>query len=238
MAKSTVLVVEDDADLRDVVRESLEDDGYAVVTAPNAGEGLKKIKASKIDIILLDLVLPDGDGLHMLGKIRAVTDAPVIVVSGKGAMVDKVVGLEMGADDYLGKPFEMRELSARIKANLRRYGGPDQPKKTGKAADVIPFGKWTLDRTKYQAFDSGGRPADLTILEYRLLEALVLAANRVLSRDQLLAMAREDSLDVYDRTIDIQIARIRKKLGDDARAPSLIKTVRGAGYMLVDGAEG
>lgn len=229
-------MVEDNQALQETVRENLESDGYAVVTASSAEELFKNLEKGAADTILLDLVLPDGDGLSLIEKIRDYTDAPVIVVSGKGDMVDKVVGLEMGADDYLGKPFEMRELSARVKASIRRYKGQEQNnRKAPRPQDgkKIKFGRWTLDRSKFQLFDDADQSADLTVREFRLLEALLMSPNQVLSREQLLNKARETDFDVYDRAIDVQITRIRKKIEVNPQEPVLIKTVRGAGYMLV-----
>jgi DNA-binding response OmpR family regulator len=233
MSKPMVLLVEDNQDLQDTVRENLELDGYAVLTARNAEELFRALKDTPPDTILLDLVLPDADGLSLIQKIRDFTAAPVIVVSGKGSMVDKVVGLEMGADDYICKPFEMRELTARIKARIRGHKGPEQDKAAPQQGVKIRFGRWILDGSQFQLFDEQGKSADLTVREFRLLEALAASPNQVLSRDQLLTRARVHDADVYDRAIDVQITRIRKKIEDDPQNPQLIKTVRGAGYMLV-----
>lgn len=237
MAKPTVLLVEDNDELRATVRENLEADGYEIITASSAEDLLKRIGTISADTILLDLVLPDADGLTLMSKIRDHTDAPVIIVSGKAKMVDVVVGLEMGADDYVGKPFEMHELAARIKAHVRRYrqhGGSGKKTETSDSPPDRParikFGSFVLDRTQFQAFDGTGRPLGLTVMEFRLLDALVSAPNRVLSREQLLDKARQDNPDIYDRAIDVQIARIRKKLGGES---GFIRTVRGAGYMFV-----
>lgn len=227
MTGATVLVVDDNAALRGTIRENLELDGYAVFAADCAAEAMKILKVKRTDAILLDLVLPDADGLMLISQIRALTDAPVIVISGKAAWVDKVVGLEMGADDYLAKPFEMKELSARVKAAIRR----SRPKPAS-GADAAPrrtrIGVHIMDAAKFQVFDGAGKSCDLTPMEFRLLEALVRAPNRVLTREQLLDRAREGNLEVGDRAIDIQVARIRKKLGGGA----FIQTVRGVGYSL------
>lgn len=234
MSKPTVLLVEDNRELRDTVRENLEVDGYAVLTAANAEELFRVLKDDPVDTILLDLVLPDADGLSLIEKIKRITDAPVIVVSGKGSMVDKIVGLEMGADDYVSKPFEMRELTARIKASIRRYKAQNEREQDNRKQETrVKFGHWILDRSQFQLYDEKGHSADLTVKEFRLLEALTQAPNQVLSRDQLLDKARVHDADVYDRAIDVQITRIRKKIEEDPQNPQLIKTVRGAGYMLV-----
>lgn len=232
MSKPNVLVIEDNAAVRDLIRESLEDNGYVVFTASGGEEALRILRVKGADAILLDLMLPDVDGLNLISGIRQSTDAPVIVVSGKGALVDKVVGLEMGADDYLAKPFEVTELLARVKANVRRYQGrTGAAKKQSTARPRVRFGDLVLDPNRFQVF-RGNKSCDLTTMEFRLLDALVESPNRVLSREQLLEKARAESLHINDRAIDIQIARVRRKIGDDAKEAQLIKTVRGAGYML------
>jgi DNA-binding response OmpR family regulator len=232
MPKPNILVIEDNKAVRDLIRKSLEANGYVVFTASGGEEALRILRVKGTDAILLDLVLPDADGLSLISGIRESTNAPVIVVSGKAALVDKVVGLEMGADDYLSKPFEVTELLARVKANVRRYHG-----KTGGAAKTpmrkrVTFGGLVFDPDKFQVFRANGKSCGLTAMEFRLLEALVAAPNRVLSREQLLEKARADKLNINDRAIDIQIARIRRKLGDTGKNNRLLKTVRGAGYML------
>lgn len=236
--KGTVLTVDDDQDLQVVIRHYLEQEGYQILTAANGAEMLAKLETTAPDIILLDLILPDNDGLTLLGQIRTKSKAAVIVVSGKDETADRIVGLEMGADDYLTKPFEMRELSARIKAVLRRTNNAEPSPANDKTETVmqkvqrIAFHGWVLDRRQYQLFDAEGKTADLTSGEFRLLEALVLAPNRVLSREHLFELTRQGEFEAYDRAIDIQIARIRKKMDDDPRDPQLIKTVRGVGYMF------
>ncbi|MBL8713101.1 MAG: response regulator transcription factor [Alphaproteobacteria bacterium] len=227
MSQPTVLVIDDNAPLRETIRENLELDGYDVFNASCASEAMKILNVKRADLILLDLMLPDADGLALISRIRAVTDAPVIVISGKAAWVDKVVGLEMGADDYLAKPFEMKELSARVKAGIRRYRGRPAPN-AHDAPRRTRFGAHTLDAARLQVFGNDGKSCDLTPMEFRLLEALVHAPHRVLSREQLLDRARAGDFEVGDRAIDIQVARIRKKLG----ASELIQTVRGVGYSL------
>lgn len=232
MTKSSILIVDDNAEMRVAVCETLEADGYMVFQAANAAEALSILKIQKVEAILLDLMLPDANGLDLLPMLRVHTDASVIVVSGKGSLVDRVVGLEMGADDYLGKPFEMKELSARIKANIRRHVVWEDKSKSQGMSKKIRFGNWILDCAKFQIFDEKGKSGDLTVMEFRLLEALVISPNCVLSREQLLDKARVNSLEVFDRAVDIQVARIRKKIRDDPKCPQIIKTVRGAGYML------
>lgn len=239
MQRATVLTVDDDANLQGVMRHYLEEEGYQCLSANSGAELLSKLEVSTPDIILLDLVLPDKDGLSLLSTIRSKSKAAVIVVSGKHEPTDRIVGLEMGADDYLTKPFEMRELSARIKAVLRRTTAPpedaianDTQESSLTKANKLLFNGWTLDRLQYQLFDPEGVPADLTSGEFKMLEALLSAPNRVLSREHLFEVTRQGAFDTYDRAIDIQIGRIRKKINDDPRKPALIKTIRGVGYLF------
>lgn len=232
--KTKVLSVDDDENLQTVVTHYLEAEGYGVSTA-RCGDSLKEtLEQEEPHIILLDLVLPDTDGLSLLAHIRSrLQKTPVIVVSGKSDTTEKIVCLEMGADDYLTKPFEMRELSARIKAVLRRGGDNNNAAPAEESEeDRVAFGPWILDRSRLQLFDQSEAPADLTTGEFRLLDVLVRAAGRVMSREKLFEMTRENDYDTYDRAVDIQIGRLRKKLGDDPKAPLYIKTVRGAGYMF------
>jgi len=232
MIQGCVLIIDDSEDLRNVVCENLEADGYMMLAAANADEALTILKRQRADVILLDLTLPDCNGLELISRLREYSQAPIIVISGKKDLVDKVLGLEMGADDYLGKPFDLKELSARVKANVRRYRARSDSRDL-QAPRKIKFGNWVLDSSKFQIYDKNGKSGNLTVMEFRLLEALALSPNCVLSREQLLEKARDDSIEVFDRAVDIQITRIRKKIGDDPRSPQIIQTVRRAGYMLV-----
>ena len=236
MPKATVLSVDDDQNLQITVAHYLEDDGYAVVPAFSGAEAIEKVQSANPDLVLLDLGLPDEEGFRVLTKIKAQSNVPVIIVSGKSDTTEKIVGLEMGADDYITKPFEMRELSARIKAVIRRGEPAAAPAAAAKPAEgpreKLTFDGWTLDRLQYQLFDPAGKSAELTAGEFRLLEALVMSPNRALTRDYLFELTREDEFESFDRAIDIQIGRLRKKLGDDPKEPKYIKTVRGVGYMF------
>ncbi len=235
--KATIICVDDDEGLQTVVGHYLEEQGYKVLSAYSGKELESKLQTDSADAILLDLVLPDSEGLDLIKVIRERSNAPIIIVSGRSDTTEKIIGLEMGADDYMTKPFAMRELSARLKAVMRRSG--DSPAQAGdptrKDAARIKFDGWILDRTQYQAFNEAGTTADLTIGEFRLLEALLLSPNRALSREHLFEITRDGTFDVYDRAIDIQIARIRKKLGTPQY--DQIKTVRGVGYMYSGPAE-
>lgn len=235
--KVTILSVEDDKGLQGVIQHYMEEDGHTVLTA-NSGKDLRELlaKSPSIDIILMDLTLPDAEGMSLIPVIRASTNVPIIIVSGKTDSTEKIVGLEMGADDYITKPFEMRELAARIKAVIRRssdHAPVATPAAVKNDATKLVFDGWTLDRDRYQLYSPANESAALTTGEFKLLEALLMSPNRVMTREHLFDLTREDSkYDVYDRAIDIQIARIRKKINDDPKHPALIKTVRGVGYMF------
>ncbi|TNE36519.1 MAG: response regulator transcription factor [Alphaproteobacteria bacterium] len=237
MNKGIVLSVDDDAGLQELLRQYLEGEGYGVITACDGASLSEKLESARVNVILLDLVLPDADGISLITMIRSKTAVPIIVVSGKDDTTEKIVCLEMGADDYMTKPFEMRELAARIKAALRRVKSParDIPGtetngKGTKAIEKIDFNGFTLDRNQFQLFDQEGQSLDLTTGEFKLLEALALAPRRALSREQLFDLTRGGEFDAYDRVIDIQVGRIRKKLGTEGN--NIIRTVRGVGYMF------
>lgn len=243
--KTTILSVDDDEDLQYVVKEYLESEGYKVFRAHNLKEfDMWAEQGSSIDLVLLDLVLKDTEGLSLIGVIKDKIGAPIIVVSGKTDTTEKIVCLEMGADDYITKPFEMRELAARIRAVIRRGAAPRSPAldsaaETSGGGGRLSFGEWILDSDQYLVTDKSGTPLDLTTGEFKLLEALVNSTGKVLSRERLFEITREGGrYDVYDRAIDIQVARIRKKLvSNDTGAGDIIKTVRGVGYMLTSKVE-
>ncbi len=240
MNKGTILSIDDDENLQIVIGQYLEGDGYKVIKATDSRSAIEKVEDGvPLDVILLDLVLPDGEGVTLIPQLRSKSSAGIIVVSGKSDTTEKIVCLEMGADDYITKPFEMRELSARIKAVLRRrepsndQSAKDKKAENESAKEKINFeGGWCLDRSQYQVFTDKSESAELTTGEFKLLEALILSANRALSREHLFDLTRQGEFDAYDRAIDIQIARLRKKIQDDSKSPRIIKTVRGIGYMF------
>lgn len=236
MPKATILSVDDDQGLQTVVTHYLSGEGYEMLSAGSGKELMELLKSNTPNIILLDLVLPDTDGISILAQLRGMKKIPVIVVSGKSDTTEKIVCLEMGADDYMTKPFEMRELSARIKAVIRRTeevpAGNSPTQAQAPQESQIKFGEWILDRAQFQMFDKKGQSADLTTGEYKLLESLVSAPNKVLSRERLFELTRATDYDSFDRAVDIQIGRLRKKLNDDPKEPQFIKTVRGVGYMF------
>lgn len=232
MSKETVLLVDDDDQIRTVISHYLEENGYQMLEAKTAEQAEKLCAEKEIDILLLDLTLPDKEGLELISVFRANGDPGIIILSGKSDTTEKIVSLEMGADDYMTKPVEMRELTARMKALSRRSHKTNPSRNEPHTPDKILFNEWVLDRTQYQLFEPNGQSADLTTGEFKLLEALVMSPNRALSRDRLFDLTREGEYDIYDRAIDIQIARLRKKLQDDPKSPHIIKTVRSVGYMF------
>ncbi|MBF0176033.1 MAG: response regulator [Magnetococcales bacterium] len=225
-----ILVVDDDPDIRELVGSSLEREGYRVSTSPD-GQGLER-SMDQVDLVILDLVLPGDDGLVLCRNLRARSTIPVIILSSRGEEMDRIIGLEMGADDYLPKPFHPRELLARVKSVLRRTRLSPTPA-TGDPDDVVySFSGWTLDALSRNLTSPQGDSVALTGSEHHLLTIFLGHPNRVLSRDQLLDLTRGREIDHFDRTIDMQVSRLRRRLGDDPRSPQLIKTVRSAGYVF------
>ena len=226
-----LLIVDDDADIRTLLAEQLGEAGFAVSTAASGAEMRVVLEREPIDLIVLDLNLPREDGLTLCRDLRARSGLPVIMLTARSSPIDRIVGLEMGADDYVPKPFEPRELVARIRNVLRRTGAaplPLEPTGSGRAV----FGGWTFDLEKRHLVDSAGRVVSLSGAEYRLLRAFVAEPNRVLTREHLVARSSGRPYSSQQRAIDLQISRLRHKLGDDQAESPLIKTVRNEGYVL------
>ena len=219
-----VLLIEDDARLAGMVRDYLGQSGYRVSIAGTGAEGLRMQAAQGFDAVILDLMLPDIDGLEVCRRLRAAGSVPVMMLTAKGDPMDRVVGLEIGADDYLPKPFEPRELLARLRAILRRG-------KKGAAAEVLRFGRLEIDTGAMEA-RIDGRPCTLTAHQFKLLEVMARAAGRVLSRDYLMDQLTGASLEAFDRSIDVHISRIRAEIEADPKHPRRVITVRGAGYVF------
>jgi two-component system OmpR family response regulator len=217
-----LLLVEDDARLAALTAEYLELHHLVVTRVADGAAAAAAIAAHHYDLVVLDLALPGKSGIEVLTELRRYSDVPVIIVTARGEEADRVLGLELGADDYLAKPFASRELLARIHAQVRRYRG-----RLGAPRDVVTVGALRLDPGARQA-TLEGRPLDLTGYELDLLLALARSAGRVLSRDQLMQLAAGSASEAFDRSIDVHISRLRKKLGN----PEWIATVRGAGYVL------
>jgi DNA-binding response OmpR family regulator len=219
-----ILLIDDDSRLAAMVSEYLAGAGYRVATAASGETGLERLAKEPYDALVLDLSLPDLDGLEVCRRLRARSDVPVLMLTARGDAMDRIVGLELGADDYLPKPFEPRELLARLKAILRR----------GKRAakdPVLTFGRLEIDRGA-RAVRVAGKEKPLTSFQFALLVALAENAGRVLSRDALMDLIRGEKLDAFDRSIDVHVSRIRAAIEDDPKKPRRIITVRGAGYVF------
>jgi two-component system OmpR family response regulator len=231
-----ILIVDDDADIRALLRGYLERNGMRAEAVAD-GRGLRAALANgRFDLVVLDLMLPGEDGLALCRDLRAHSDLPVIMLTARGEETDRIVGLEMGADDYVPKPFNPRELLARIKAVLRRARALPQDPALGPARRVR-FAGWTLDLGTRQLTSPDGVVVPLSGGEYRLLRVLIEHPNRVLSRDQLLDLTQGREAAPFDRSIDVQVGRLRRRLGDSATQPVLIQTVRGEGYLLAASVE-
>jgi DNA-binding response OmpR family regulator len=222
-----VLVVDDDPQVGELLGSYLGTRGFRVATAANGTQMRERLQREPFDLVLLDLGLPGEDGLHLTGWLREHWHGAIIIVTGRGEPVDRVVGLELGADDYVAKPFDLREMLARVRAVLRRappHGGAT-------AGSVLRFAGFRLDTKARTLKRDGGEDVPLTNGEYELLLAFVLAPHKVQSRDELLNATHGRDAGPYDKTIDVQVVRLRRKIERDAAQPELIKAVRGAGYV-------
>jgi DNA-binding response OmpR family regulator len=236
MAKDSIriLIVDDEAEVRLLLRRCFEREAYEVIEAQNGGELFAALEREPLQLITLDLNLGGEDGLELARQIRTRHNVPIIMISGKGDTIDQVVGLELGADDYISKPFHLREVLARVRAVLRRYdagiaaGGPAPEA----GANRYRFERWVLDTARRQLIGEGGAVQELTTAEFNLLDILVARPGRVLSRDNLMDLLKGADWSPLDRTIDNLVARVRKKIEPDADTPRLIKTVRGVGYVF------
>jgi two-component system, OmpR family, response regulator len=224
-----VLIVDDERDILDPLASYLSKNGFRVSKARDAAAAREILAAHSIDIVLLDIMMPGEDGLSLAGFIRATSKIPVILLTAKAEETDRIVGLELGADDYVTKPFSPRELVARIKAVLRRTSD-DRVK--APEADAYAFGDWILRTGERELVDRLGREVPLSTGEYNLLLAFVTHPKRVLTRDQLLDLTQHRDVGAFERSVDNHISRLRKKLETDPSDPKLIKTVWGGGYTL------
>ncbi len=231
MANEHIVVCDDEPEIRESLMEYFEGRGYRVSGASN-GEALSRLLATRLpDLVILDVRMPKVDGLTALKAIRARGDLPVIMLTAADDSVDRILGLEMGADDYVGKPANPRELEARVRAVLRR--GLHQ--KEEPPEEAIPFAGLTLDVAGARLFDADNAEISLTEMEFELLRTFLKNPGRVLTRDQLLEQAHKRGWDPFDRSIDLRISRLRRKIEPKANRPKLIRTVRGIGYMFDDG---
>jgi DNA-binding response OmpR family regulator len=243
-SKIKILVVDDEPKIRLLLRRCLESDGYQVLEAANANKTFELIQSEKPDLITLDLRLGEDSGLSIAAKIRATSNVPIIMVTGKGEVIDKVVGLEMGADDYIPKPFHVREVLARVKTVLRRTNRLTKQKAgdqlTGNHSSIereqkfrtMRFEQWTVKPDSFELLNSLGDMCHITTADFKLLMVFLENSKKVLSRDRIMDLTNGIEWTPNDRTIDNQVARLRKKIEEDPANPSLIKTVRGIGYMF------
>lgn len=230
-----ILVVDDDREIRDLTARFLRKHGFRVDDAANGKEMDAHLADGAFDLIVLDLMMPGEDGLSICRRLRAETAIPIIMLTALGEETDRIVGLEMGADDYLPKPFNPRELLARIKAVLRRGGDFRSPLPV--SGRRLIFEGWTLDLTKRELRAPEGALVSLTAGEFDLLVSLAERPQRVLSRDALLDLTRGREAGAFDRSVDVQLSRLRRKIEPDPKEPTLIKTVRGGGYMFTAAVE-
>ncbi|TGD99696.1 response regulator [Methylobacterium nonmethylotrophicum] len=229
-----VLVVDDDREIREMVSGYLRKNGLRVSLAADGRQMRSFLEADRVDLVVLDVMMPGDDGLVLCRELRAGRHrtTPVLMLTARSDETDRIVGLEMGADDYLVKPFSARELLARIKAVLRRTRMLPPNLQVTEAGRLVAFGAWRLDTTARHLLDEAGTVVPLSGAEYRLLRVLLDHPQRVLSRDQLLNLTQGREAELFDRSIDLLVSRLRQRLQDDAREPAYIKTVRSEGYVL------
>jgi two-component system OmpR family response regulator len=229
-----ILIVDDDREIRSLVAQVLKKHGYRVTPAADGREMMHLMEKGRFDLIVLDLMLPGEDGLSLCRRVRAESSMPIIMLTAMGEEMDRIIGLEMGADDYLPKPFNPRELLARIKAVLRRVAERGAAVASSDVA-VLVFDGWRLDTVKRELRAPDGALVPLTAGEFELLSAMVERVGQVLSRDQLLDLTRGRDAAPFDRSVDVLISRLRRKIESDPKEPSIIKTVRGGGDILSSG---
>jgi two-component system, OmpR family, response regulator len=226
-----ILVVDDDPRLCRALARYLKTEGYEVSTATSGEEMRERIAAQRSDLVLLDLMLPDEDGFTLARELRSTSNVAIVILTGKANVTDKVVGLELGADDYITKPMSERELLARVRSVLRRTAeagrGPTEP-----AGSVASFAAWRFDLASYELTSASGEPVALTLHEFRLLAALVQHPNRVLTREAILDLVCGRDWSPENRSVDVLVGKLRRKLNDNPDNPRLIRTVRGVGYKL------
>jgi DNA-binding response OmpR family regulator len=231
MNAARVLLVDDDERLSDMLATYLRSRGFEVEQRFDGGSGLSALTATSFDVLVLDVMLPDLDGFEVLKRLRKEHDLPVLMLTARGEDMDRIVGLELGADDYLPKPFNPREVVARLSAILRRVRGPAR-----KDSDVLRFGKLEIDRAAREA-RVDGKACALTSHQFELLRVLAERAGRVQTRDQLMQAVRGEDLEEFDRSIDVHISRIRAAIEDDPKSPRRIRTVRAVGYVFAPGGD-
>jgi two-component system OmpR family response regulator len=229
--RDCVLIVDDDAEIRTLLHDYLERNGYRCVAVADGAAMLAALSGQEVDLIILDVMLPGHDGLTLCRDLRTRSDVPVIMLTARGEDTDRIIGLEMGADDYLAKPFNPRELLARVKGILRRAKGAVRVR-FGEAPSNLKFSDWRLDLTTRNLVSPSGVVVALSGAEFRLLKVFLEHPNKVLNRDQLMELTQGQSAEALDRSIDVLVSRVRQRLDEDAREPRILKTVRGEGYVL------
>jgi DNA-binding response OmpR family regulator len=229
-----ILIVDDDPEVRATLKAALDPEGFHITEAGNGAEMLAAVSAAQFDLITLDLNLSGEDGLKLAREVRLRSNVPIVMITGKGDTIDRVVGLEVGADDYIAKPFHVREVLARIRAVLRRYQHEPAPSSgaAGAPSERYAFEGWILDVSRRELTSPSGEICDLTTAEFELLTILVKRPGRVLSRDAIMDLLKGQDWSPLDRTIDGLVARLRRKLEPDNERPRLIKTVRSVGYAF------
>jgi DNA-binding response OmpR family regulator len=228
-ASYRLLIIDDDVALNELLREYLERFGHRLTAATTATDGIRLLRRDRPDLLILDVMLPDADGMEVCREIRRESDIPIVMLTARGDVPDRVLGLEFGADDYVPKPFEPRELVARIETLMRRSRQPVTPR--------LMSGDLTLD-SETRRVELAGAKVDLTNMEFELLRVLMESRGRVLTRDAVLQALRGIDADVFDRSVDMLVSRLRRKLDDDSRSPRWVKTIRGTGYQFVGGGDG
>jgi len=226
-----ILIVDDDRDARAQLATTLEKSGYRVTTAARGAAMQRALERARIELVVLDVCFNEEDGMRVCRSLRTTSDVPFIILARHADEVDRILGLEMGADDYLAKPVNSRELLARMRNILRRVNGAGTQVTTARAR-LFRFGGWQLDSVARELSDPQGQRATLRNSEYRVLSSLLAHGNRVVSRGKLIELARGRDAGPFDRSIDVRISRLRQVLGDDARGPRIIKTVHGEGYVI------
>jgi two-component system OmpR family response regulator len=231
--QQTILIVDDEPEVRTLLRTGLENEGFAVLEAADGRQAMALLDRSPISLVTLDLKLGGEDGLKVARELRAAKNTPIIMITGKGDAVDRIVGLELGADDYIPKPFLMREVVARVRAVLRRYNSaPSAAEPAADAGEGYGFDGWRVDIPRREVRDPEGQVRELTTAEFNLLALFLQKPGRVLSRDELMDLLKGHDWTPMDRSIDALVARLRKKLEPDSERPMLVKTVRGVGYVF------
>lgn len=229
-----ILIVDDEEEFRDVVSALLELNGFEVIEAANVDEMYQKLNDNDISLILLDIGLPENDGLSTLKELRTKNDIPIVLLTGKGDINYKVVGLELGADDYITKPFHSHELVARLRNIIRRTNSIQETPISNNSNDLLNFHGWQLNTRTHTLTNPDNVNIPITGHEFAILHALINSAGRTLSREQLLdKVGNSRKHDPFDRSLDVMVAKLRRKLGDNAKMPQLIRTIRQVGYMFI-----